>query len=75
MKIILNVNSVTNSDITITLQKMMNHLKKIMIYTSTTYQKTTERIQSTSDLIEVLKLNDHEMLENEHEFSDKMRIQ
>ena len=39
------------------------------------YQKIIEKILSTSDQIEHLKLNDHEMNENEHEFSEKMQIQ
>jgi hypothetical protein len=65
---------VISYDITILPLKMMKQLKKRTNYTSITFQKIIEKIQSTSDLIEVLKLNDHEMLENEHEFSDKMKI-
>jgi hypothetical protein len=72
---ILSVNSATNSDTTILLLKLMKNHRKQTIYTSTTYQKIIEKILSTSDQIEHLKLNDHEMPENELGFSEKMKIQ
>jgi hypothetical protein len=39
------------------------------------YQKIIEKTQFTSEQIEHLKLNDHEMPENELGFSEKMKIQ
>ena len=39
------------------------------------YQKIIEKILSTFDQIEHLKLNDHEMNENELGFSEKTKIQ